>query len=858
MSSYKSIVLNEKTDEYMNTKEIEIYMGMNYKVLKKKLALYNILPFECDISNMKNIPKFCSHMLVYKRKDIKKYKKDFNEFWDNHIPYSAVQEKYNKHVKLRATKIKVPPYFRFGNTKFVVSLTEINKILDTLEYDYISIEECCKILKLYPPNFAKVIKEFNLKKERIHKGKTNYCACEKSEIMKIKKMQDEFLKEILTPEEAYKQYGNKCLRNIGSHEVPTYAKNNDTFSGPHPKYLYYKKSELNNYDENKKLKYLTSNAFSDTNYNTYLLRLNHYNFDNFNNKPYTTNKWYSFIERRLNNIRGSEVHKNRNINDYVSATLILSNLLNSIRPNKSIEVYQLTTNEINLFLKSISKRLHTLFYLFFKEVSQDIKLDNVENKSRGFIFDKLITPYSNTNSSMDTEDTQLYTFNEYKKLFTFLTDIDFHLKKFSCINDDLLKTRYLSSWLFLSLQLTNAWRTVDIINFPSFNWDDILQDLGIYNIDWFYNNKISKEVGRKVITIISNSEFIISKTDRNNKFRASDEVCQTLTTILFMLDINYRHESTSTVYKEDKIMSFNVKFNHPDHNFFDFFFRDTCLHGFYFSNNKMTKTLLSFSKTINPYGFGILIAKNLRAHDELNSTIHYTKIPKDYIDFLSEHLFERGEFGYLYDSLVSIVIGDKHKFKYFEERTKLIKNIKQVFGDIHKVECTLKLSLFKSETDVVDMLYSKTLDECSKLLTDIHLNNLPSKESHIQCICSQSGCRHPERNLYPNGDGCLSCEYSIPNIYAIDILAKRLKEDLINYFSTSNNILKRKLSMRIFKYKEVIKSAIKKYGKDYIYSCIGIDMDRNEFMDSISKIENPFEINKCKFNKLLRGVNLNE
>lgn len=86
-----------------------------------------------------------------------------------------------------------------------------------------------------------------------------------------------------------------------------------------------------------------------------------------------------------------------------------------------------------------------------------------------------------------------------------------------------------------------------------------------------------------------------------------------------------------------------------------------------------------------------------------------------------------------------------------------------------------------------------------------------------------------ERLSYPKGEDCISCECSIPNIYSITVLADRLKQDYIEYSTNSNIIVKRKLSMRIFKYREVLKSAIAKYGNEYIYSCIGLDISREEF-----------------------------
>ena len=493
--------------------------------------------------------------------------------------------------------------------------------------------------------------------------------------------------------------------------------------------------------------------------------------------------------------------------------------------------------------------------MFFKEVAQDIKLSKIENKKRGFDFTKLKSPYKSNEKEevQENTDNELYTFEEYIEIFCFLSNIDFHLNRLSKIKNEKEKIIYLSIWLYLSIQLTNTWRKGDICEFPKLNWDYILIEEKINNMDWFYHNKISKEVGRRIVTTLIHHPFIVSKTDKGQPFRASDTVCQLLGTILLLLDLNNKEQVIISDKYNDVIMFFNNKVNKPSPSMLKKFFNGINLPNFTFRNKDMTKSIMSYTNIIAPAEYGILIAKNQRAHNEISNTVHYVKIPKEHMDFLSEQLFERGHFGGLYDALLGLMIGNKDSDIYFKERTEIIKEIQKSFGDITKVESSLRLTTYNTQTEVIDMLFSKDLNECSNILTNIHFNNLPSKEEHIQCIYSNSGCIHPERQSYPKGEGCISCECSIPNIYAITVLADRLKQDYIEYSTTTNLISKRKLSMRIFKYREVLRNAIAKYGNEYIYSCIGLDISREEFLKILSSVENPFNLNTSPLHRFIGG-----
>lgn len=796
----------------------------------------------------KIIPK--SKKILYYKKDVEKYKEELDAFWDSHIVHRDAVKKFGKRTANLA-KIEIPTIYRKTSARYVVSLNKVNELQKSYKEDYIIYADAMEFLDLTEINFANVIKEFNLISERV--SRDNNAWFKKEDIYKIKKQQEEFLKNAYTYEYVYNVYGPSYTTDyLDSYPLPSYARCRKIFFN---KTVYYKKSEVELQEQKNTQKEQSLNIKEDTLFNTFLSRLKVSRFNGFKDRPYSSEKWKGYVALKLKNTNGSDENGDRKVSYFVRTSEMLFDFLDK---NNKKEVYSLSTNEINLLLNTASAQsspLRNILYHFFKEVAGDMLYLNLTSNSRGFDFNK-VKRYPNKKSRTNVEDLQeeeLFTFLEYREIFIFLNDIDFHLSRLAKIDDSFNKTRYLSIWLYLSLQLTNTWRTGDICDFPRLNWEYILTSQNINNIDWFYNNRISKETGRLVVSTLNQYNFTISKTGEKMTFRASDEVCQLFATILLLLDLNYKNQTVIENYKDDKIMCFGTKYNKPQQGTIDRFFKGLNLPNFKFTNKKMTKSIMSFSKLISPAEYGILIPKNQRGHKAMGSTLHYVKMPKEQMDFLSEQLFERGEFGHLYDALVGMIIGNKSRDEYMKERTELIKTMQSTFGDINKLESTLRLSNFHTQTEVVDMLYSLGLEECNKKLNDIYFNNLPSKEEHIQCLFGLDGCKYPERDSYPTGEGCITCEYSIPNIYAITVLSTKLKEDLKAYASTSDRIIKRKLSMRISKYKKVIKVAIEKYGKEYIYSCLGLDMTRDEFLRSVRKIQSPSQVVKSPIERLLGG-----
>jgi len=224
-------------------------------------------------------------------------------------------------------------------------------------------------------------------------------------------------------------------------------------------------------------------------------------------------------------------------------------------------------------------------------------------------------------------------------------------------------------------------------------------------------------------------------------------------------------------------------------------------------------------------------AKILRGHIHINSTLHYIDFNIEAVEELSKMLFARGEFGYVFSLLIDKL--NHGVTKSFKEKTEQIRDVSDAFGDVNKINTTIAfLNCIRSDKEVIKKYFSTmSFDECLQKANDLYAMNLPSKEgTDIQCLYSKNHCVHP--NLE-----CQECPYKISTIYSLSTLCDGLTHDMDMYNSTSNIAKRFKLSLKIHRKKNVLIEAIKRFGKDYIYGCLGLPRDK--FLDKLSMIDDP-------------------
>ena len=161
----------------------------------------------------------------------------------------------------------------------------------------------------------------------------------------------------------------------------------------------------------------------------------------------------------------------------------------------------------------------------------------------------------------------------------------------------------------------------------------------------------------------------------------------------------------------------------------------------------------------------------------------------------------------------------------FDETTQEIEEINKNFGNLVRLNTTLGFmnDLKNRRREVFQEIDSMDLKAAQETYSNLFAMNLPSKDSvDIGCLFGRDNCRHTEMN-------CEDCEFHI--------------KEAIKKCNEANTISEKfKLSLSVERKKLVVIEAIKKFGKDLVYSYL--EMSREEFLDELQKVPLPNEVFK--------------
>ena len=556
------------------------------------------------------------------------------------------------------------------------------------------------------------------------------------------------------------------------------------------------------------------------------------------NSSYTAQQWMKFVYKKLNKIQGKKETINSRINELVYTTISLNNMLNKY--NKK-EFYQLTTADIIEFLGQIPLAHCDNIYQFLKVEYQTLhtQLQNNNIKNRGLYNVKNIGKHiqlmrSKTNN-LGTAD--IYSVEEFLECINYSSRLEFHIAK--SIEEIKQKgtIQYVSSWLYVLIHLNNGWRNGDVKDFQPPYIDDLIDDYGIDDYEWFHNNFLNIAEARLIISRIINNEIKMSKTRVQGYFFCSDDLAIPIATAIIIIRKYKQLQSEVIQEKDDYFLTFGTKYNTPSQNLLKKYFVDMENKSFKFKSLKMNATLLSYiySLTLEDSREKVLIfAQKVRAHKMETSTLHYIKIEKRDIEALSRQLFERGEFGYIYDFLRAKIDGQQNRI-VFEERTNKIIEIKEKLRTSYNVEIISGFlnKVTREREEVLSKIENMSLREMEQKLHQIYIGSLPSKELHIQCLVSG------ECPKYGNEANCKSCPYAIPTVYALNLICQNASKNLWRYHKESIVGEKIKLSVKIEKDLDLISEAINKYGAQVVYSFMKIP--REEYVHQVTEVVEPPE-----------------
>ncbi|MGE7827339.1 hypothetical protein [Paenibacillus sp. NPDC093718] len=494
------------------------------------------------------------------------------------------------------------------------------------------------------------------------------------------------------------------------------------------------------------------------------------------------------------------------------------------------EYHICSNDEIDSLLKSIPKKLYKYkLYQFLKYIHNQrickFKIEKIKNPKPKGVY--------------QTEG-DIYSFDELIDIYNHATNINQHIRA------SVENYNYAGTWLFILLHLSNAWRKADVVKIPKVYPEDI----GVNKMDYFSSGRmLTLEQGQVIINQLKSFQLRVSKTNVMRNFFCTIDLVIPLATAMCINEFHRRNNNNISNF----LLNFNNKSLCPSTTHLSTFFNSSeKLIDFIFGNRKMNRSLMTHlyysiqKEQGEGYSAFILTAK-LRNHVS-DITKRYVSKTNEFGE-ITRAIFNRGEFGYLYDALLNIVAENKPTFieqseeihnmqaiispKFLETIVGFIQTIENenlsIISPINKVFNLDKLIELDDDRKVVlDYINRLTPSEAFQLIRKIYLRQLPSKEKHIQCFTYPSCFR--ESNYFD----CKSCKYSIPNYMAVGAIINEFKFR-IDYIRSAKTLgSKNKAKNLILSIMPSISYAIQTFGEEMVWSFM--EGGYQEFEDSLLSI----------------------
>ena len=259
--------------------------------------------------------------------------------------------------------------------------------------------------------------------------------------------------------------------------------------------------------------------------------------------------------------------------------------------------------------------------------------------------------YSRQSQPKEYTIDDVYTYEEWKRYSDFLTNIDLHIEKaFS----NYLYAKY---WLFSLLHFSVDWRSQDIVKIPKLD----MLEVDKYTIDWFRNNEFTLSEGQLIINVIKKhlDNTKTFKTNMRKHFIVYLHYIIPTAIVFIIVEQHRRQKNGSTLFNMNKLEPHKLpeKLGDP-------------IIGF--NNRKANRSLLTYCHTVasETEGYSEIaytLSSYLRSHKpnlyqvaDTTSQYIYAKNKDGNVMDISNHLFRRGVFGWLYKVLMNLVYVDEH------------------------------------------------------------------------------------------------------------------------------------------------------------------------------------------------------
>ena len=419
--------------------------------------------------------------------------------------------------------------------------------------------------------------------------------------------------------------------------------------------------------------------------------------------------------------------------------------------------------------------------------------------------------YSRQSQPKEYKIDDVYTYEEWKRYSDFLTNIDLHIEKaFS----NYLYAKY---WLFSLLHFSVDWRSQDIVKIPKLD----MLEVDKYTINWFRNNEFTLSEGQLIINVIK-KHLDNTKTFKTNMRKHFIVYLHYIipTAIAFIIvEQHRRQKNCSTLFNMNKLEPHKLpeKLGDP-------------IIGF--NNRKANRSLLTYCHTVasETEGYSEIaytLSSYLRSHKpnlyqvaDTTSQYIYAKNKDGNIMDISNHLFRRGVFGWLYKVLMNLVYVDEHIT--LEEMTKEIEEIKSnvtPFG-LEAISKYMELESINRKEMLNELLHTPK-EDLKDVVSHLLDNQLSSKQDNVYCL-KYKQCP------FKTKVNCSGCRYSIPTNYSLLSVSNEIIVLLDKLDNTRDDdyVSRQKYTYQITRLLVVLKEAKNHFDpidKDYVNTFLSLD-----------------------------------
>ncbi|MGA3602891.1 hypothetical protein [Lysinibacillus agricola] len=822
--------------------EVERLIGYDINSLYKICSRLNIQVLTKKIPKEIRFNKFAKKHQVFYKKEIDNIHFTIN----NHLNQQSNNTNINKVNNSAKNNTN-----RMPNSKDYSAISDLNLLLQILEHfddeikqkiikevqNYssstlndtgkaiISERDLITVLDYSKKRFDEHMKGFNLFKFEF--GKINYYIRDDcfSLLKQLTKKQDDLLKSNYLINEALTKVS---LHILNKEELKTKIPSDLTFGRLKKDKFVYSKQHIDSYSNSIQTSNLIEQYKNKIDRTTlpneiFLEAIKNLNLKFIDSAKNTEAAWFKFVSTKLLSSNGNTQSIKKLFVRFIKITQLLKSAL------VSKEIIEMTTSEINFtFLNNkILITYKELLYAFLRNLS-------LSTPNCNYIYSELKNPYheKRQRATKINSNNHIYSTKEFLTLLDYVKDIDFH--KHNAISELSISSKnnkignYESIWLYVMLHLNNAWRSDDFIEkIPRVTLPSSIKDYKSfekYNLDLEESRKVVWELTSKLNNIQHN------KNGKKAFFFISEDMIIPVANALILCELKAQLVKT----KGNKLIYLSNS-NELTKSMHDKFFKAFPMSNFQFKSLKTNSTFITFINSIlkqktnrNP----LEITKFIRNHDSLNTTNKYVHIDDEHLNKISLELFDKGNFGYTYDYLKQLVIGESQKNSINSDEKKLFSI---VFGDIYKIEIfSVHLKAIEEKQMPLYEFVNNLSKENRKEIYDlINMRQLPAKEEFWQCILGN--CLYLDRK-------CDSCPFAIPHFYVLTKVVQNLN-NLIPKLRHIEKITykgeKVRLANLLYKNLTLLSVAKKQFGESVLSAFLG--KDYSDFLNTIRSLEGIYE-----------------